>query len=67
MRLGSADEGDPLVAAVEEVLDREAAAQHVVDRDRAERRVPRRAVDDHHGSAATGHAGQVRGLGVDRA
>ena len=64
-RLRPADERDPLVAAVEEVLDREAATEHVVDGDRAERHVPRRTVHDHHGRAATSHAGQVLGLGVE--
>ena len=64
-RLRSADERDPLVAAVEEVVDRETAAQHVVDGDRAERLVARRTVHDHDRSPPPGHAGQVLGLRVE--
>ncbi len=47
-----ADERDPLVAAVDQVLDGEPAAEQVVDRDRAERRVVAGAVHDHDGRAA---------------
>ena len=62
----AADEGDPLVAAVDEVLDREPAAEHVVHRDRAERRVVAGAVDDHHRGAAPPDLVEQRRLRVDR-
>ena len=64
--LRAADEGDPRWPAVEEVLDREPTAEHVVDRDRAVRRARPGAVHDDHGRAAGRTVVERRVVGVDR-
>ena len=65
-RQRAADERDPLVPEVEEVLDGEPAAEHVVDGDRAVRVAVARPVDDDHRGAAPGDLVEARVVGVDR-
>jgi len=65
-RARAADVGDVPVAGRQQVGDREVAAEHVVDRDRALAAGRRPAVDEHDGGAAPLQPGEPRARPDDR-
>lgn len=62
----AADEGDPSMADICDVFDRESPAQVVIGCDRAEILAVGRPVDDHQRGAALGHCAETRVVRIDR-